>query len=171
MNTTINDIQSILEQAGIEKENIQTANLSVNQNFTYTDGERVANGFNSYQTLTIKIEGKEESITNGILDDVSQVPNIRVDGVNFEIWDTDTILSEARIEALENARAKADEIAAATWVKIKKVLSVTEGTNNSYPTPMFRNSMDMMSDESAGANIQAGELDYNTTVNVTYEIQ
>jgi hypothetical protein len=31
--------------------------------------------------------------------------------------------------------------------------------------------MSVMADESAGANIQAGELDYNTTVNVTYEIQ
>jgi len=42
MNTTINAIQSILEDAGIEKENIQTANLSVNQNYSYIDGERVS---------------------------------------------------------------------------------------------------------------------------------
>jgi uncharacterized protein YggE len=42
MNITINAIQDILDNAGIEKENIQTANLSVSRNYAYIDGERVA---------------------------------------------------------------------------------------------------------------------------------
>jgi len=68
--------------------------------------------------------------------------------VNFDLSDRNSILSKARIQALDNARMKAEEIAAATGVEIKKVLSVTEGTNNSTPIPMYRNSMDVMSDES-----------------------
>lgn len=173
MNKTINTIGSILEKAGIDKKNIQTANLSVNQNFDYTDGKQTANGYNAYQTLTIRIEQKEESVANEILDAISQIPNIQIWDVSFETKDTDAVYSIARIKALEDARKKADEIAVATGVKIKKVLSVTEGATQNYPTPMYSKSLSLEAydDASSSASLNAGELEYSVSVNVSYEIQ
>ena len=172
MNTSINQIKALLKTAGIEDKNIQSTNLSVNQQYDYVEGKQVPNGFRAYQMLTIRIEKKDEKVTNDLLDAIAKIKNIQIQGVSYETLDTEKVFSDARKMALEKARQKADEIAAATGVKIKKVLSVSENTQNA-PVPMYGNvrTMDAMESVSGNMDLSKGELEYAISISVSYEIQ
>jgi len=171
MNQTVNAIKDILKKAGIEESKIQTQNLSVNQSFDYIDGKQTPNGFNAYQTLTIRIENKEEEIANSILDAVSKVPNIQMNGVDFETLATDGVYSEARKEAITKAKAKAQEIADASGVKLGKILSISESTSQ-YNGPIYPMAKaESMDSVWGGASISSGELEYSVSVDISYEIK
>ncbi len=173
MNTSINQIKALLKNAGIEEKNVQSTNLSVTQEYDYTEGKQTPNGYRASQMLTIRIEQKEASVTNSLLDAIAKVKNIQIQGVSYETLDTEKVYSEARKMALEKARQKADEIAQATGVKIRKVLSVSESTQNMYPTPLYGNvkMMDTMESSVGNMDISQGELEYMISLNVSYEIE
>jgi uncharacterized protein YggE len=118
MNKTVNTIQDILKKSGIQEKNIQTSRLSVTQSFDYRDGAQTPNGYNAYQSMTIRIEQKEESVINAVLDEISKVPNLQIDGVSFESLNTDEVLRVARADALLKAKNKALDIAKSTNVKL-----------------------------------------------------
>jgi len=171
MNQTINEIKEILSEAWIEESKIQTQNLSVNQWFDYIDGRQTPNGFNAYQTLTIRLENKWEDLANTILDQISQVENIQINWVNFESIATDEVYSEARKDAISKAQTKAQEIAQASWVKLWKILSISESSSQDRGPiyPMARaESMDAVG---GGASISSGEIEYSVSVDITYEIK
>jgi uncharacterized protein YggE len=69
-------------------------------------------------TLTIRVEKKDQKVTNDILDGVAKIENIRINGVNYDLADKENVYAEARKLALQKARAKADDMAKAAGVTI-----------------------------------------------------
>lgn len=172
MNQSINQIQTILKGAGIEEKNIQTSNLYAGEDFTYDNGRQMSNGYRASETLTIRIEKKEKSVTDGILDSIGKVKNIRINNVSYDTVDTTAAYTEARKMALAKARQKADEIAAATGLKIKKVQSVSEGsTDRNYPVMMNMEKAAMDSSAGSASSISLGQLEYSVSLNVVYEAE
>ena len=78
MNTSINQIKALLKNAGIEEKNIQSTNLSVTQEYDYSEAKASPNGYRASQMLTIRIEKKEASVTNSLLDAIAKVENIQI---------------------------------------------------------------------------------------------
>lgn len=172
MNQTINQVKSLLKNAGIEEKNIQTSNLYASEDFIYDNGKQTPNGYRASETLTIRIEKKDKSVTDGLLDAIAKVPNIRINNVSYDTVDTTTVYTEARKMALEKARQKADEIAVATGLKIKKVQSVSEGSvERNYPMQMNVKAMAYGGDASGGSDISLGQLEYTISLNVVYEVE
>lgn len=136
MTTSINTVKDVLKAAGIEEKNIQTANLSASPEYNYDSGKQVPNGYMASTTLTVRVEKKDQKIANDILDRVSKIENIRINGVDYDLADKEKVYSEARKMALEKARTKADEMAKISGVSIVGVVSISE-TGNNYPMPMM----------------------------------
>lgn len=172
MNQSVNAIKSILKKAGIEDTKIQTANISVSKDYNYSSEGRQENGYRASQSLTIRFEKQEDTTVNTVMDQIAKVPNINIQGTSYETLDPEVTYSQARKNALEKARQKADEIAEASNVKIIKVLSVSEGSNNNHQ-PMYTNmkTMNMVESVWGGMDISKGEMEYWVQVQVTYEIQ
>jgi uncharacterized protein YggE len=145
MTTSINAVKAVLSTAGIEEKNIQTSGLSVSPEYSYTDGKAVREGYQANTTLTIRVEKKDPKVANDILDAISKVQDIRMDGVTYDLADKEKAYSEARKMALEKARQKADEMAKVTGVTIVSVQSISENTSGGI-VPMYQNarSMDMV---------------------------
>lgn len=172
MNQSINQIKALLKNAGIEEKNIQTSNLYASEDFIYDNGKQTPNGYRASQTLTIRIEKKEKSVTDGLIDAIGKVPNIRINDVSYDTVDTTKVYTEARKLALEKARQKAEEIAKETGLKIKKVQSVSEGSvERNSPMPMNMKAMAYGADASGGSDISLGQLEYTISLNVVYEVE
>lgn len=172
MNESISQIKTILKRVDIEEKNIQTSDLFAGENFTWTDGKRILDGYRASQNLTIRIEKKEKAATDMIIDEVGKVPHIRINNIGYDILDTTAAYTEARKMALQKARQKADEIAKETGVKIQEVQSVSEGSSNNIGQyRMNALTKGVMAMENQSSDISVGQVEYSVTLNVVYKIK
>ena len=173
MNTSINAVKEILKNAGIEDKNIQTANLSVSPEYSYTDGRQIPLWYQANTTLTIRVEKKDAKVSNDILDAMAKVTNIRMNGVEYDLADKEVAYAEARKLALEKARQKADAMAKVAGVSIVSIQSISESVGGGV-VPMYQNvrSLDMVTEsKSTSSDISIGQLEYTAIVNISYEIR
>lgn len=176
MNVSIAKVRETLKANGIEEKNIQTASLYASPEYQYLDGKQNQIWYQASTTLTIRIEKKDPKVTNDILDAISKIENIRINGVDYDLAEKEKVYAEARKLALEKAHAKADEMAKVAGVTIIGVANISENGNN-YPIPMMAQNyraMDMANVSEATeklTNVSLGQIEYTTSVNVSYEIR
>lgn len=175
MNTSIAAVQSILWQEKIDVKHIQTSDLSVSEDFYWGEGGRKSQGYRANQSLIIRIENREVSVANTILDALSGVPHINIHGVSYDLADKEEVYREARKLAVEKARTKAEEMASAAGIKLVSVAMIEEEFQNHYPVMMAQNAkmMDLANSntEEAGTHLSIGQLDYTATVKISYRVQ
>lgn len=112
-----------------------------------------------------------------ILRDVSQAPALtdllqgfalaQVSGPNFSLDETDNNDTELLTQAIEDARKKAGQAAAASGRKLGKVLTVNEGVS-SQPWPLYR---EMAVSDKTAAPVEPGSTQTSKTVTVVFELK
>jgi len=164
MNATIN----ALVAAGVQRRHIQTSQLSLNPQYTKyssnNSGRRI-NGYEARNTVTARSEDIDS--VGDMIDALVDAGANNINGINFGIKDSAAAKSEARREAVKNARSKAEEMAAAAGVSLGRVLQMSESSYQGGPQPMMR-AMSMEAD--MGTPIAGGEQTLSVTVNITYAI-
>ncbi|MEO8265633.1 MAG: SIMPL domain-containing protein [Ilumatobacteraceae bacterium] len=84
--------------------------------------------------------------------------------------DVEAAIGAARANAIDNARKRAAEYAAAAGVAVGDVIMISEVTFG-YPAPLFaRSAFKSVSDSPAPAPIETGTQDLTASVTVVYEI-
>lgn len=78
MNVSINKVKEVLKANGVEEKNIQTSGLYASAEYNYDNGKQVPNGYMANTTLTIRVEKKDQKVTNDILDGIAKIDNIRM---------------------------------------------------------------------------------------------
>ncbi|MGE3857251.1 MAG: SIMPL domain-containing protein, partial [Dehalococcoidia bacterium] len=95
--------------------------------------------------------------------------SVRVNGISFTVDQPEQFLTQARDEAVKNARARAEVLAKAAGVTLGAARSVTESTNGG-PVPFPERAMAAPAVGGAATPINPGEQTLTLTVNVTYNI-
>jgi heat shock protein HslJ len=92
-----------------------------------------------------------------------------INGVTFQIEDPSSVESDARQSAVEDARAKAEELASLTDVGIGNVVSISEvvGGNGGYYQSNFESAA---FDTGAGGGFAPGELNLVMRLQIAYAI-
>jgi uncharacterized protein len=153
-----------LTAAGIAARDLQTSNLSLNPNWTgYDNATPTIAGYVASNTLTVRVRAL--SSLGAVLDAAVADGANTLNGLTFGLADPAPALNEARKEAVADARAKAELLAAAAGVTLGKVVSISEAGGMSAPVPMFR------ADASAApVPVASGELGMTATVTIFYAI-
>ncbi|GAA0551156.1 hypothetical protein FHS83_001330 [Rhizomicrobium palustre] len=166
----MNAVIASLKHQGVPDKAIQTANISLNPQYTPCK-PNVA--------CTPKISGYEVSntvmVTTGIdkagpvLDALVASGANQIGGISFAIHDPKPLLSEARTEAVKDAMDRAQTIAKAAGITLGSILSINEG--GSYvPQPMFKAAaMRAMAQEAMP--VAGGEETLSANVSITFEIK
>ena len=127
-------------------------------------------GYNVRQNVEITLRNIEQS--GDILSLLAQEAVQNVYGPNFEIEDPDQLQEEARLEAIADAKEKAQRLADNLDVKLGDVVSFNENAGgNYYPTPSRLEYMAMDMEEMSTPELPAGENDIRSRVTITYEIK
>lgn len=171
-NAKVNQVKAILEKYNIPAKDIKTENVSVYEEFDWTDGGRKPLGYRSAQTLTITIsDGDYTTIGGQIIDEVAQVGGVQVNNTYFALKDKNEAMAVAREEAFADAKTKAEQLAQAAWLRVKKAISI----NDSYVDygspvyPMYAKSEVAMDSMGGWADISAGEMEITVQIQVVFE--
>jgi uncharacterized protein YggE len=95
---------------------------------------------------------------------------VRVDSVGFALEDTSRLVSRARKGAVEDARAKAEQYAAAAGRSVGEVQSISEVVTSPTPQYLDQRFAYPTAEALAAVPLQAGSQDVSVQVTVVYAL-
>lgn len=181
-----NAIIDYLKGEGVEEKDIKTISYNVNPKYEWEQaascaggycppGKQTLVGFEVYQSLEVKVQDPKKA--GDLLSGVGGKGASEVSGLSFTIEDEDKLKEEARKQAIEEARGKADELAAQLGVNVVRVVGFYEDSGGYQPYYYGKGgAMDMaVRTEAAMAapapQLPAGENKIISNVTITYEIR
>lgn len=156
-----------LREAGLAEADIQTSGLNLSPLMQYGDG--VAPTVTGYQaTNLVSIRVAELAQLGEVLDAIVQAGANEIQGIAFTREDGAEPLDAARVEAVEDARRKAEVLAEAAGLSLGPVLTLRDlAQNGGGPRPMMRMEA-AMADTSVP--VQPGELSMTAQVEIEYAL-
>lgn len=171
--TQMNAIIDTVKDAGIADEDIQTSNYSVNVRQDYDENGNPTKviGYDINNTVTVIVRDLDALGT--ILDSVVQSGANTIYGISFFTWDMTEATAQARVAAVADARAHADQLADAAGLSVGRIVTITEGSSAAPPPIPFGRAadMDMAAAESVPVPVQVGTQQVEVQVSITYELE
>jgi uncharacterized protein YggE len=174
-------IVTALKENGVDEKDIKTITYELYPRYEWVQercvagfscpGKEVQNGFRLTETISVKVRNTETAGTLMAL--VTEKGATNVGGLSFMVDDEDVPRAEARKAAIEDAKAKADQLAADLGVTIVRMVSFSESAGYT-PMPYYAKDM-MMADSMGGAVEEAvvptGENHITSNVTIVYEVR
>ncbi len=165
-----NQVIDSLVSIGIDKEDIQTRNLYVNEEYDWSSSTRKSLGFLASHNLVVEISTNDSEM-------ISRVVNAGINSgsslsyISYSLSEDlqKEINSQAITMATQNAQDKAKEMAHGLGSKLGRIIQVSESYNGgrSYPVmTMYKESLDL-----ASGNIEPEVQNYGTSVSIIFEIK
>lgn len=166
VNKTMSDLSKRLSEMGIKKEDIKTSSYSF-----YPDWNTKGN-YSAYAQLEVKIRDLEK--VSPVLDLVGTLGLENVSGPSFGLSEElkDKTVKEARAEAIDQAKKKAQELASLADMKLGRIVNVSEGAT--YPRPYtVRDAIPMAGGgvemAKTSTPVEAGTSEVAVNVTLSYE--
>lgn len=168
----MDDVMQTLDEQGIAEKDIQTRRFSI-QPITRWNEKQEQEEIQGYRvTNMIEVTIREVDAVGDIVDPVAEAGGdlTRIEGINFTIDEPTEYYEEAREQAVENAREKAQQLADAAGVELGAPSYISEGSTYRPETPMA--AVPREEAEAAGETpISPGELTISVNVQVVYSIE
>ncbi len=180
--TKINNTLTAVKAGGVEEKDIKTLSYSINPHYEYIQaacaqyvcppgGKSVLTGYGVSQTIEVKV--RDLGKAGALFDTIGTAGIKTVNGLSFAIDDIDSVKAIAREEAIKNAKAKAQKIAKELGVRLVKVTSYHDSTDEQSPYYAREGmSADIMTlKASIAPEIPKGEQKVTVNVTITYDIR
>jgi len=163
-------MQTVIEtltDAKVPEKDIQTVSYSINVVNEFDDNGNIkgVSGYqvtNEVQATVTDLDGLGE-----LIDDLVANGANSINGIQFMTSDATEALSQARLLAVADAKAKATELAKAAGGTLGDVIAITESSINAGPVAR---STFQQSDAAASTPIQTGSLQIQINVTITYAL-
>jgi len=167
----MDDVMTALIANGVAEKDIQTQYFSIRR-VTRWDREteqEVVVGYQVTNMVTAKIRDVDAAGT--IIDAVAEAGGdlVRIDSINFSIDDPSVYYDDARVEAMADAKDKAERLADLAGVTLGKPTYISEGAQ---ATPVYERAVVVYAEEAGKIEtpISPGEMEISLTVQVAYAI-
>lgn len=179
--TKMNTILADLKALKIEDKDIKTIDYTVWPKYIYQGGvctanicppsRQIADGYTVNHTVQIKVRKTDDA--GKALSAVGAKGAANVSSLSFTTDDPDKALVEARGKAVEDAKAKAEDLAKHLGVRIVRVVGYYDNAPGSYP--MYEGGMGgttiSKSADMVAPTLPSGENKVITSVTINYEIK
>lgn len=157
-----------LKKLGIAAKDIQTTQISLNQQFDYDEGRQVFRGYMAMNTVTAKLRDLKKMPQ--FLDALASDGATNFNGPTFSVDDDSKLKASARDKVWDSAIARANAIARKAGYASVRVLRVEEqaGDRDGYPVPVI----EMRAADASGKStpIAPGQIRIGATMNFTFEM-
>ena len=181
-NTEISDkLTAGLEALGIDEKEITTENYNIYPDYTWdNNGKRTDNGFVATHSLKVEIDS-EDSDKLGPIIDAGVSAGAGISYINFELSEAlqNQYKAEAMKLAAQDAKIKAESVAAGFNKQVGDLVSVSVNDFGYYPWQVYASSAggdvgvaeDAALAKEATTNIQPGERDVTASVSAVYKLK
>jgi uncharacterized protein YggE len=168
--TAMNKVMASLKDGGVADKDVQTQYFSIQQVTRWDEDKQreIVIGYRVSNMVVAKI--REIAKTGAIIDAVAVAggDNTRIDNIGFSIDDPSSYRKDARDEAMADAKAKAEQLANLSGVKLGKPTYISESI--SYPVyPSYTPAAPMPSPAPV-TSISPGEMKISLDIQVVYDI-
>jgi len=169
-------IIAALKDEGVKDEDIQTQQFNIRKisewEVVFGEGEKEEIvGYRITNIVTAKV--KDIETVGAVIDAVAVAGGdyTRIDSIGFTVDDPMPYYEEARAQAIEYAKAKAEQLAELSDVKLGKPTYISESSY--YPSPNYlRSDVDFAGEgvPAVETSISPGELEITASVQIAYAI-
>ncbi len=155
---------------GVTKQNIQTTGLSVQPNYTFTNGTETLTGYGVNNTVTAMITNLASA--GSVIDAVSGAAGNagQINSVSFSIKDPRDLEDQARTDAVHQAVSHAQTMAASAGERLGPVCSLTDTTPTSQASSGF-NSAAGTSAQPSAVPLEVGSQQATAQVTIVYSLK
>lgn len=169
-----------LKALGIEEKDINTTDYSLWPKYTFgpiicsptfcPPSRQVEDGYTASHNVSVKVRSTED--VGEALRIAGENGATGLSNISFTVDDPDQILSDARAEAIADAREKAKLLSKELGVRLVRVVSFYDNTGGG-PMPYYAEGMggDMVKSSTQAPTIPIGENKVKVSVTIVYEIR
>jgi uncharacterized protein YggE len=178
VNRMVRQALAILEDTGIEENNIMTSSLNFRSEYEWTT-RRILIGQRAEQRITFSVDNIDiyGERASEIIDRLVQINGIELNQINFAVKDNTEYFIRSRELAFHNAVEKANQYAELSNLKIVRVLNISENINQQF-SPInnrFTNTAMSLQTESrmddSSTILPTGELEITTGIFVEFLLE
>ena len=172
---------AFIKEQGITEDDIKTTSYSLNPQYDYNWCDEEAYGrpcspkIIGYQLdQGVEVKMRDFDKINTIIGGLSDKGINRISNVRFEIDDPEAYKNEARIQALNKIKERANLLSQETSIRLGRIITISEGQ---FAYPAYR-ALDIEKaiagspeDSVSPAPIESGTEEISITLSVTYELK
>lgn len=168
---TMKRLEATLSGQKVATNQIKTENVSVQQDWDYVSGARVANGYIARQTLSVFLSGADVEKAAEVLQ--AKLPNrVSVDSIDFSLVEKKMGSDEARNAAFEDAKKQAAQLAQLAGKKLGKVVAISASDDQGQMIyPVRAKSVNQVAESASESKLYAGEQEQTAKLTVTFELE
>ncbi|WP_297201828.1 oxidative stress defense protein [uncultured Pluralibacter sp.] len=160
---------SFLEQNGIGKKDIRSANLRTQPDYDYQNGKSILKGYRAVRSVEVTLRQLDK--LNSLLDGALKAGLNEIRSVSLGVAQPDTYKDQARKAAIDDAVHQAQALAEGFHAKLGPVYSIRYHVSNYQPSPMVR----MMKAEAAPASdvqqtYEQPSIQFDDQVDVVFQL-
>jgi len=168
----------VLKNNEVAEKDIKTTSASFNPKYEYVYVSRFQPskqnliGYEAYETIHVKVR-KTDNVGK-IMQELGAAGVTELNGPDFSVDDEDELKAEARKQAIEDAKEKAETLADDLDVRLVRIANFSE--SGYYPTPYYyakdaMNGMGGVEMQASAPALPTGENMISSDVTITYEIR
>ena len=167
-NVQMASVVARLKKLGIAERDIQTTQISLNQQFDYRDGQQIFKGYEASNMVNAKLRDLKE--LGAFLDALAVDGVTNFNGPTFGIDNDSRFQEAARDKVWATAMTRARSLARKAGYTDVRILRVTENDQGRgyLPVPMVARSMDAVAGKTTP--ISPGELSVAASMSFTFEM-
>jgi uncharacterized protein YggE len=157
-------IQAI-KKNNLPKQDVQTKRISLNPVYDY---EKKKYSYNATQTIEILLKNLDQY--DALMEDLTNAGINRITNVEFRSSKIEQYKSDARKQAMLEAKRKAEDYVSAIGQKVGKALNISDNTQVYYPQPMYemKSAMAGNADAAPRETLAIGEITVTANVSVSF---
>lgn len=161
-------VMAQVKAAGVAERDIQTSGVNLNPQYKYVENQNpTITGYQASNNVNLKI--RDIGKLGKVLDSLVASGANQINGPTFEIDQPEPAYDEARRAALDKAQARAQMYAKALGMRVRRIVSISEGGDFRPPVPMPMMMRAQAKTESDTA-ISPGETTLSVNLDVVFEL-
>ncbi|AQQ67998.1 hypothetical protein Mag101_10385 [Microbulbifer agarilyticus] len=160
-------VMQAIKDAGIDNKDVQTSGISLMPRYDYQPNrERKIVAYQARNSVSITV--RELDDLSGVIDALTAEGANQIHGPSFSIDDPEPLRAEAREKALKMAQTRAEAYAESLGTKVRRIVSIAEGSHGGMPRPMMRAEAAMA--DSASTPVAPGETSVSVHLELVFEL-
>lgn len=163
-------VLNLTDELDIDRRRVDTTGATVQPDYRWNQNtqEQELRGYIASRQMVVSLRDLEK--LGRLVEGAVEAGVNQVSPPQLQSGKRDEAQREALKAAAANARANAEVLAASLDAELGKALQISANTNMPRPPVPYQRAAMAMEADSAPATYNAGDLTFNTTVNVTFEL-